>query len=230
MEIGSDVMFKFELHAHTAECDKCAHLGGAELVRAYHEKGYSGMVITDHYFAAFFDWFADELAGLDKLEIIKRWLKGFYAARAEGEKLGFTVLPAAEVRIDGTINDYLILGLEEEDFYSLPILNRLKSIDEVIKSLPSYALVVAAHPFRNGMTVCEPQNIFGIEVFNGGTEAFRNELARTFAEHYQKAMTSGSDCHGAGAVGKGGIITKEPIKTAADLRRILTRGDYEIIC
>ena len=222
-------MYRFELHTHTAECDKFAHLGGAELVRAYFEKGYSGMVVTDHYFNHFFDWFADELDGLNARGIIERWLKGYYTARAEGEKIGFTVLPGAEVRIDGTINDYLIFGLEERDFYTLPLLNRLGSIDEVIGLLPDYACVVAAHPFRNGMTVFDPERIFGIEVFNGGTEPFRNEMAHIFASHYGKAMTSGSDCHSMHAVGKGGIITNAPIKTTADLRSILKNGNYQII-
>lgn len=222
-------MYKFELHVHTAECDKCAELSGAELVRAYRQKGYSGMVVTDHYFSYFFNWFSDELDGKDKDKVIERWLKGYYAARAEGEKTGFTVLPGAEVRIDGSINDYLVFGLLEKDFYSLPYLNRLDSIDEVIRLLPDYAHVVQAHPFRNGMTVCDPSGIFGIEVFNGGTEPFRNEMAHTFAKHYGKAMTSGSDCHGLSAVGKGGIITDSPIKTSSDLSRILKSGDYRII-
>ena len=48
----------FELHAHTSECDLAAHASGAELVRIYHAAGYSGMVITDHYFATFYKWFA----------------------------------------------------------------------------------------------------------------------------------------------------------------------------
>lgn len=222
-------MYKYELHAHTAECDKAAALSGAELVKAYADKGYSGMVITDHYFSLFFDWFRDELAGKDHQQIISRWLNGYYSARSEGEKIGFTVLSGAEVRIDDTINDYLIYGLEEQDLYALPLLNRMKSIDEVIDALPEYACVVQAHPFRNNMTVCDPSRLFGIEAYNAGTEKFRNQMAKSFAEHYQKAMTSGSDCHGEGAVGKGGIITARPIRFPADLTSILRCGDYSLI-
>ena len=77
--------------------------------------------------------------------------------------------------------------------------------------MPDYALVVQAHPFRDKMTVIDPTPIFGIEVYNGGTDNFRNEMAKIYAEHYGKAMTSGSDCHGDSAVGKGGIITKEKL-------------------
>lgn len=222
-------MYKYELHAHTSECDLVAKLSGGELVRAYADQGYSGMVITDHYFSIFFDWFREELEGKSHKEILDRWLRGYESARNEGEKIGFTVLPGAEVRIDGTINDYLVYGLEIEDLYRLPLLNRMNSIDEVLDILPERTCVVHAHPFRENMTVRDPGRFFGIEVHNGGTDAFRNQLAKVWAEHYGKAMTSGSDCHGPWAVGKGGIITENPIYTPTDLVQVLRGGNYQLI-
>lgn len=222
-------MYKYELHAHTSQCDKVALLSGAKLVQAYADKGYSGIVITDHYFSLFFDWFKEELAGKDHKQIISRWLNGYYSARNEGEKIGFTVLPGAEVRIENTSNDFLIYGLEEKDFYNLPLLHKMKSIDDAINILPEYACVVQAHPFRNNMTVYDPSRLFGIEVYNGGTEMFRNEMAKSFARHYQKACTSGSDCHSEAAVGMGGIITHHPIYSATDLRNTLRSGTYTLI-
>ena len=92
-------MYKYELHAHTSECDLAARLSARDLVRLYKEKGYDGMVITDHYFKTFFDWFENELSGLTHEETVRRWLKGYYTAREEGERIGFTVLPGAEVRV-----------------------------------------------------------------------------------------------------------------------------------
>ncbi len=222
-------MNKYELHAHTAECDRVVSKSGAEIVRMYADAGYSGMVITDHYFKTFYDWFSDELCGADHKKTVERYLKGYYAARNEGEKLGFSVICGAEVRIDGTINDYLVYGLDERDFFELPLLNRLASLDELLKTLPDKALVVQAHPFRNKMTVCDPTPIFGIEVYNGGTEAFRNSLAREYAEHYGKAMTSGSDFHGPGHLAKGGIATEEKIESPGDLVRVLKSGKYLLI-
>lgn len=222
-------MYKYEIHCHTAECDKVATLKGSELVKAYAERGYNGMVITDHYFSIFFDWFKDELEGKSHKEIINRWLKGYYSARNEGEKLGFTVLPGAEVRIDGTINDYLVYGLTEKDIFSLPLLNRMKSINEVMDILPEDALVVQAHPFRDNMTVCDPSRFFGIEVYNGGTDKIRNQMAKSWAEHYKKAVTSGSDCHGEHAMAKGGIITNRKILTPSDLTSVLKGEEYKLI-
>lgn len=221
-------MYRYELHAHTSECDTAAHESGAELVRLYKAAGYDGMVITDHYFHRFYDWFADDIAGLDHRGTMRRWQKGYLAAREEGERLGFTVLPGAEVRLNGTINDYLVYGCDEEFFLSAPRLNELRSLEELIAVLPPEACVVHAHPFRVKMTVIDPSPLFGIEVHNGLTEPFRNELAALYAAHYGKAVTSGSDCHHRNHVGHGGILCEEPIHTSADLARILRCGAYEL--
>jgi len=222
-------MYKYELHAHTSECDKVAKVSGAEMVKLYLDAGYSGIVITDHYFSTFFDWFGDELSLNDHKSIIGRYLKGYYSARNEAEKVGFSVICGAEVRFDGTINDYLVYGLEEKDFYELPLLNRLKNVDELIEVLPKSAVVVQAHPFRDNMTVCNPELLFGIEVYNGCTDKFRNEMAKIYAKHYGKAVTSGSDIHNVERVGRGGIITSQKIYTPKDLVDVLKSGDYSLI-
>ena len=74
-------MKKFELHAHTAECDVVAKLGGADLVKSYIDAGYDGMVITDHYFSHFYEWFSDEISEQSQKSVIDRYLKGYRAAR-----------------------------------------------------------------------------------------------------------------------------------------------------
>lgn len=222
-------MFKYEMHAHTSDCDVVAADSGGEIVKKYKEAGYSGVVITDHYFSTFFDWFKNELSGASHTKIIDRWLRGYYSALSGGEKLGFTVLCGAEVRFDGTVNDYLVYGLTPEFFYGAPLLNGLKNLEELKSVLPENALIVQAHPFRNGMKVVDPSPLFGIEVYNGKNEPFRNEMAELFADHYAKMKTSGSDYHGSVSLGKGGIYTKTQIKNSADLVFALKSGKYGLI-
>lgn len=223
-------MYKYELHAHTAECDLAAHLGARELVRLYKEAGYDGMVITDHYFDLFYNpWFSEELAGLSHEQQVARWMKGYRAAREEGEKIGFTVLPGAEVRFDGHPNDYLLYGLREDFFYTVPRLNELKNLSELLALLPEDVCVVHAHPFRDGMVVETPRGLFGMEVYNGGTDKFRNSLARQFAAHYGLAMTSGSDIHDMDRLAKGGIVTERRIRTPEDLIAVLRSGEYRLL-
>ena len=221
----------YELHAHTSECDIAAHASAAELVRIYHAAGYDGMVITDHYFSQFYRWFADELAGMSHRAVMARRLKGYYAARNEGEKLGFTVLPGAEVRFDRSsygINDFLVYGCDEEFFLTAPQLNELTSLEELNAILPGNACVVLAHPFRVGMTVMDPAPLFGIEAHNGLTEPFRNRMAEDYAARFAKPLTAGSDCHHRDHACKGGILTNRPIRTPVDLTDVLRSGDYTL--
>lgn len=84
---------KIETHLHTAECDIFAHVKAKEAVRMYKEAGYDCIVVTDHYFSLFFDWFSEELSGKTHEEMIQRWLRGYHNARNEGERLSVTVLP-----------------------------------------------------------------------------------------------------------------------------------------
>ena len=213
-----------------SECDRDAHLSARELVRLYHNAGYDGMVITDHYIERFYTlWFPEEVAGLTHQQQVTRWLKGFRTAREEGEKIGFTVLPGAEVRFDNCPNDYLLYGVHEDFFYTVPRLNELNSLEKLLTLMPTGACVVQAHPFRDDMVVRRPQGLFGMEVFNGGTSPFRNELARQFAQHYGLTQTSGSDIHDMSRLAKGGIRTEHKIKTPEDLIAVLRSNAYTLI-
>ncbi len=225
-------MFRYELHVHTSECDLVAQASAAELVCRYHDAGYDGMVITDHYFSLFYEWFAAELAGADHRTVMARRLKGYYAAREEGEKLGMTILPGAEVRFDHSpygVNDFLVLGCDEEFFLTAPRLNELTSPEALNALLPEGACVVWAHPFRNGMTVMDPNPLFGIEAHNAGNTLFQNHLAALLAQHHGKAMTSGSDCHRLPDAARGGIETAKRILTPKDLCEVLRSGEYELV-
>lgn len=222
-------MYKYEMHLHTSEGDLCAFSSGAECVRLYHDAGYDGIVVTNHYFSTFFDWFADELCGADHRGMIDRFLRGYHNARNEGERLGFTVLVGAEVRLADCDNDYLIYGADEEFFYDAPLLHRLGGLSELAEILPNDALIVQAHPFRDGMIVGSPDRLFGIEGYNGGNPPIRNELAKIYAAHYRKPMTSGSDFHCRDHLARGGISTPRRITTSRELSEILRSGDYTLI-
>lgn len=222
-------MSRFELHVHTMECDKAAHMGGADIVHYFQDRGYDGMVVTDHNFSIFDHWFADELQGVDHRGRTERWLKGYRAARKEGEKCGFTVLLGAEVRFEGKENDYLIYGIDEEFLFNAPPLSYLDGLEELVSILPKDACVVQAHPFREKMSIIDPSLVFGIEVKNAGTEPFRNDIARLWAEHYQKPMTSGTDFHGKDRPFMGGIETDEPIRSMEDLLHTLKSGNYRLL-
>ena len=45
----SDIMFKYEMHCHTNAISKCAISTPLEMVQAYYEAGFAGVVFTDHF-------------------------------------------------------------------------------------------------------------------------------------------------------------------------------------
>lgn len=96
--------------------------------------------------------------------------------------------------------------------------------------MPDNVCVVHAHPFRQGMVVENPvSGLFGIEVFNGGTERFRNEIAKQYACHFGIPMTSSSDTHELERLARGGIMTEHKIKTPEELVSVLRSGEYTLI-
>ena len=224
------MIYKYEIHSHTQECHLGATLGAADLVRAYKDAGYDGIVITDHYIERFYTrWYVEDIEGRTHQEQVKRLLRGYYIAKEVGDQIGLTVLPGIEVRFDTNPNDYLIYGLHEAYFYTVPRLNECANLQELLSLLPADVCVVQAHPFRDDMVVQSPDGLFGIEVYNGGTDPFRNELARLYAQHYGLPMTSGSDIHDLCGLAKGGIMTERRIRTPEDLIAVLRSGEYSLI-
>jgi predicted metal-dependent phosphoesterase TrpH len=223
-------MYKYELHSHTSECDLVAKLSGAELVREYKKAGYDGIVITDHYFELFFEWFQEELDGTTHAVQMDRYLKGYRTAKEEGEKLGFSVIVGTEVRLKDSINDYLVYGLDEEFFYNAPRLTDIKSLDELLAIFPKDACVVHAHPFRNGMQIVKPDLLDGVEIFNGHMDHdSRNVIAQIWAEKFGLKRTAGSDYHYSSQVPNAGMLTDVEVKDVATLVEILKNGQYQLI-
>ena len=228
-------MNKYELHAHTAECDRVAQHSGAEMVRLYADAGYSGMVITDHYFSLFYEWFKDEFCPSDHKSIIDRYLRGYHSARNEAERIGFSLLCGAEVRFDNTPNDYLIYGLEEDDLYTLPLLNRLKNLPELISVLPDHAVIVQAHPFREASYIDHirlfPRHVHGVEVYNACRTDFENAMAKQYAESYGLLEFAGSDNHRAGKQQLlGGMQAQTPVLDEQDFVRRVKSGEITPFC
>ena len=128
------------------------------------------------------------------------------------------------------VNDYLIYGVEEDwlrQQKNMLLWSEKKVCEEMHKQ--GY-LVYQAHPYRPLIYRCDPQYIDGIEVFNGHTDAHRNEKALQWAKACGKPMSSGSDTHYEKDIPCGGIETLRPIRTNADLLQTLRSGKYTLLC
>ena len=100
-------LYKYERHCHTGCVSRCGRVEPEEIVKLYIEKGYDGIVVTDHYSPMTFkpNWCPQKQ--------IDFYLSGYRRMKAEAEKSGkdFTVLLGMELRHYGTANDYLIYGI-----------------------------------------------------------------------------------------------------------------------
>ncbi|MBR3933548.1 MAG: transposase [Clostridia bacterium] len=214
-------MFKYDLHVHTAQTSPCASMTGAQQVQAYKELGYTGIVVTDHYYNGFFE----KNASPTWAESMDKYFAGYFDAKAEGDKIGIDVFQSAEVTIASSRKDYLIYGVEPEFFYVNEKLFDLSEAELISLVHSAGGLVFAAHPYRREATECYPYgNIDGVEVINGNPLS-NNNLALKYAKDRNLLMCSGSDAHNKGDAGLGGITTNIKIKNIAHLAEILKNGE-----
>ena len=218
--------YKYELHCHTKEVSRCGKVYARDIVNMYRERGYDGIVITDHYSPMTYPpkWlFCPQKA-------IGFYTSGYKAALNAAYGSDFTVLLGMELRYYATANDFLVYGVSEDflrkngnlmskypkEFYSLAKRNNL--------------IVLQAHPFRPAMIRINPKYLDGAEVFNGKTGIEGNTRADNWVdENHMQLKVSGSDFHSPSQIARGGIITDTKILSNDDLLKVLRSGDYELI-
>ena len=198
-------MYKIETHLHTELCSSCGFLAPETIIAGYKEAGYSAICVTDHFSRYNFgkmgwpsnkdDWSVD------------RFLEGYRRVAALGEEAGITVYRGAEVRFDGSPNDYLL--------YNYP-LSLLEDPEAVFTMGPvtfyqqcheAGALLIQAHPNRETCTPGDLRYLDGMEVLNTHPR-HENDNHKTLAliETAPHLIgLGGSDCHRLPDIAGGGI-------------------------
>ncbi len=222
-------IYKTETHLHTAETSSCSALNAETQINAYAEKGYSTVFVSDHLRKKFY---GEEFCSgpNDYIVGISRFLRGYYHAKEVGEKLGVTVLMSAELNVGG--NDHLFYGIDEKFLCMDPPLPTLGMKAIYQRACENGITIIAAHPFR-GDRRPKPEFVHGLEIVNAADNHYHinnNDKALALAETMPHLLrTSGSDCHHAEDIGRGGIMTDHKITSAEDFVNTLKSGNYEII-
>lgn len=188
-------IYRYETHLHTKEASACALLNGEDHVRSYKEAGYTGIIVTDH----FFNGNSCVPENLPWNERVDLFCKGYENAKAEGDRIGLSVFFGWESYYAGT--EFLIYGLDKVWLKNHPDILSWSIEEQYQKVHESGGLVVHAHPFRVRPYISEvrlfPDCIDAVEVFNVGN---RNEefdkKALAFAKKYKLPMIAGTDAHG----------------------------------
>lgn len=226
-------MYKYDLHVHTSVSSCCGKSTPEEQVKAYAEKGYNGIVVTDHFICGYNG--TPIPRKLPWKERVDRYYKAYEcAAKAAEEYESFRAFFGAEYSYAGG-HDILFYGLHREFLYEHPEIEYMP-VENMCKLLQSAGcLVVQAHPFRNreyNDRSVKPELYCadGAEIFNSCNYEEENQRAYDYAVKYKKIMTSGGDIHNANdeRIGLSGIFTDNQVESIDELVDILKSGNYSL--
>ncbi len=217
-------IFLTETHAHTSEVSPCATCNSKELVNLMIKHGYSTVFITNHLSEHTFSK-ANIKNWNDKIDF---FLEGFELVKkvANGR---INVILAMEISFTEEANDYLVYGITESFLKDNADMTNL-TIDKFYPLAKKNCLhVIQAHPFRFGSRIVNPDFLDGYEIFNGNPRHnSNNDMASSWAKHYAKTESAGTDFHRPGDAGISGMYFENEIVTTEDYIQALQCGNFII--
>lgn len=219
-------MYRYETHCHTSESSACASASGAEQARFYKERGFTGIIVTDHFLNAN-TRALPEMKWDVKVDV---QFSGYENAKKEGEKIGLDVFFGWEYTVGGT--DFLTYGFDKKWLLAHPETLTLPPNDyfDLVHAEGGY--ISHAHPFREAwyidMIRLFPRKCDAVEVINSCRTDFENDMAKQYADSYGLPYTAGSDNHHAKQSRLSGIETDERIRDIGHFIEILKSGKYRI--
>lgn len=225
-------MYLYETHVHSMIGSECGKATPQELVRAYKQAGYTGLILTDHF-----------IKGNTNVPLDLEWgtrmhmyYDAYLEAKEEGDKLDFDVFFGIEHYYEKG-KEILLYGIDLEFLLAHPELNTA-TIEEYADLVHAHGgILVHAHPYRKRIyidpdfapryDVCD-----GIEVYNASDTDEANELAVRDAIELNKLMTSGGDVHAVvnePKIGRAGIGFKRRLKDINEFVTALKNGEGQMI-
>ena len=222
----------YETHMHTSEGSACGQNTGAEMARAYAAAGYTGIIVTDHFFYG--NTAADRK--LPWSEWVDAFCRGYEGAKAEGEKLGLQVFFGWESGYDGT--EFLIYGPDREWLIRHPEIRDASVEEQFALVHAGGGIVCHAHPYREASYIPKirlyPEYVDAVEGRNAANigKGMRADppcldydtKAIAYAEKYHLPMTAGSDQHSTKML-YGGMVFGRKLKDIHDFKNAVMAGE-----
>ncbi|MCL2100062.1 MAG: PHP domain-containing protein [Oscillospiraceae bacterium] len=220
--------YKLETHLHTSEGSACGQNTGAEMVRGAKAAGYSGVVVTDH----FFNGNCAVRKNIDWRKKTELFALGYKNAKREGDKIGIDVYFGLEYGLQS--NDFLIYNFSAEKIIGYPEI-MTDSFDEVSKKIRGEGgFITHAHPFRRESYILYPGRVFpeltdAVETFNAAhNNTEYDKLALEYAEEYNLYKLGGSDTHSADFFA-GGIAFENRPGSMEAIISLIKQNEYIIL-
>lgn len=223
-------LYKIETHLHTNIVSCCGKLSPEEILAGYSRAGYHGIVVTDHFMEYTFQWL--KISSCSNEEKWNAFCRSYDILCGLAPDYGIRVYFGAEVRFDDTSsNDYLVYGCPPELLMDMERVFTCGLEDFYPRCHAAGGLIIQAHPNRGQCFPSDPRYLDGVEVYNlHPRHDSRNELTAAFAEQNPHLIRlSGSDCHQAPDIGRGGILTQTLPADERELVEIIKKGKFTCI-
>ena len=226
--------FLYDTHVHTSEASLCGSSTAREQVQAYKKRGYTGIIITDHYVRGYSC--CDET--LPWKDQVRFFMSAYESAKDEGGKCGLDVFFGWEYSPGegGCGLDFLTYGLGEEFMLANPHIFDMTVVEYCKFIRKSGGYVAQAHPYRDVASKgpewgpADPNVLDGVEVYNAGKKPEVNKAAYDFAKKHGLAMQAGSDSHMANENGgKCGISLTSRAKNIFDIIDAIKSNKVDLI-
>lgn len=209
-------MYKTEAHLHTYPVSSCAQLTPVEQVRLFKKAGYDTVIVSDHFSPHHFKKLGEHLSFAEKVD---KLCDAYLEAKAEGDRIGLTVLFSVELSFHK--NHYLLYGVTREflklreDIFDI-------DIDELYAHLKAHGItIIQAHSHRAEKFVPHPHHVDGFEInFNLRKDNY-NERTVKVAKEYNLPLTIGSDAHRPEDVGVSATLSEEKIESIEQYLRLV---------
>jgi histidinol phosphatase-like PHP family hydrolase len=220
-------LYRYETHLHTTEASACSMKSAEEHVKSYQEAGYTGIIVTDHFFNGNTS-VPKDMPWMERIDLFSR---GYENAMEAGDKCGLSVFFGWESGYRGT--DFLIYGPDKQwmkehpDMISWSVEDQYKQVHE------AGGLVVHAHPFRVRPYIKEirlyPEYVDAVEVINVGNRNHNfDRQALLFAKKHNLPVTAGTDAHGIEDQ-HSGVAFLQKLESIEDYITGIKSGNYELI-
>ena len=219
-------MNRYETHCHTSEASACASASGEAQAVFYKERGFRGIVVTDHFLNGN-TRAKPEMSWEEKVGML---MSGYENAKKTGDRIGLDVFFGWEYGYKGA--DFLTYGLGKEWLLCHPEVMELPPNDYFDLVHKEGGYISHAHPFREDwyidMIRLFPRKCDAVEIINSCRKPLENEMAKIYADKYGLPYTAGSDNHHAAQERLSGIETDETVRDIPHLIEILRSGRYTL--
>ncbi len=211
-------MYKYELHLHTMEGSLCGKSPAARMVQEYVERGYAGMVVTDHFYRG--NTAPDR--SLPWHEFVEAFATGYYHALEAAKGLDFDVFFGIEEKPVGW-SEFIFLGPTPDWYAAHPELRDMDGIEFIRTLREAGAFAIQAHPYRERSYMRSQEILLfpsladAVEVRNMGNLIDFDRRAYEYAKAQGLPMVGGSDKHIADGQPLSGIELPQRCATLQEL-------------